>query len=182
MRHARSFESWSEEVHLTWKVTKNWAEGCRKTDVLAKILRTLLTSTKLSKGTHATRLLCGRIPGGVNNVSPGMRMAPANCSRQKHSHQTHMIENSCEIPCCLPITTKKIRRVDESDTWRMMVSRCSEDCSRSNSSGEFKKLNPELWRSGRPQLNHHPDPDIFSNGWTFDGSQSRCLCARSWTN
>jgi hypothetical protein len=48
-------------------VTMNWAEACRKTDVLAKNLQKPSHLNETPEGTHATRLLYGRIPRRVNN-------------------------------------------------------------------------------------------------------------------
>lgn len=39
-----------------------------------------------------------RLSDDQETASPGLRIFPANCLLKTHSHQSHMIEHSCEIP------------------------------------------------------------------------------------
>lgn len=111
---------------------KNWAADYRKgTCIGYKILRYLYET---AEGTRAIQPSVEGSPERVHNGFSRSENLSGQLIEIKHSHQTHMIEISCEIPCCIPKNTKNVRMVDESETWRRMVSRCSEICMTSNRS------------------------------------------------
>jgi hypothetical protein len=111
---------------------KNWAADYRKgTCIGYKILRYLYET---AEGTRAIQPSVAGSPERVHNGFSRSENLSSQLIAIEHSHQTHMIEISCEIPCCIPKNTKNVRMVDESETWRRMVSRCSEICMTSNRS------------------------------------------------
>jgi len=85
-----------------------------------------------------------------------------------------------------PITTKKVRRVDESETWSRMVSRCSENPQTSNRSAEPANLQDarnSTRRKRRAGGRSSTATSTFSNDCgTPDISQSRCPCSRMLAN
>jgi hypothetical protein len=114
---------------------KNWAADYRKgTCIGYKILRTTTEGYETAEGTRATQPSVEGSPERVHNGFSRSENLSGQLIAIEHSHRTHMIEISCEIPCCVPKDTKNIRMVDESETWRRMVSRCSEICITSNRS------------------------------------------------
>jgi hypothetical protein len=114
---------------------KNWAADYRKgTCIGYKILRTSTEDHENAEGTRATQPSVEGSPERVHNGFSRSENLSGQLIAIEHSHRTHMIEISCESPCCVPKDTKNIRMVDESETWRRMVSRCSEICITSNRS------------------------------------------------
>jgi hypothetical protein len=82
---------------------KSWAAGCRKgTCIGYKILRTATKGYETAEGTRATQLSVEGSPERVHNGFSRSENLSGQLIEIKHSHQTHMIEISCEIPCCIP--------------------------------------------------------------------------------
>jgi len=130
-------------------------------------------------------LLCssaGRIPGGSYNGFSKPEKFSDQLIVKERSHQTHMIEFSCEIPCCTPSMRQSTQRrsgrstsVRPGEGWCHNVLKFTGRQIAVEHPGIFKmqEAQPGVWRGGKSQLNSYLDV-LERLGHPTDRSQSKC--------